>query len=179
MAACNEMRTVVITVLNGAHDVHVSVSSCKRFARVVHRHVPRSSCSFGARPGKVISVQTIRLLTQGQVVKSFEVTNTLADVLLCSLAYNVGDKMAIWAGAQCCPPQFLHELFRTIEPFLVDDKILDELLRRKLSDAFSQNPVKTLPRPIVKEQSKRRNRVREDAKEHKAIDASLGQAYQG
>ncbi|KAJ3485538.1 hypothetical protein NLG97_g6795 [Lecanicillium saksenae] len=88
-------------------------------------------------------------LGRDQVVKSFEVTNTLADVLLCSLAYNTSDRVGVWASFGICPPQFLHGLFQTIEPFLADDRTLDEMLRRKIGDAFSQHPARTLPKCIT------------------------------
>lgn len=75
-------------------------------------------------------------------------TNTLADVLLCSLnCIDRGDTV-LCGGNNSQVLQSLHVLFEATSPFLVDDKDLDEMLRRKLGQVFTTSSFGTIPRAI-------------------------------
>ncbi|KAJ2977056.1 hypothetical protein NQ176_g4590 [Zarea fungicola] len=88
-------------------------------------------------------------LGRDQVVKSFEVTNTLADVLLCSLnCIDRGDTV-LSGGNNSQALQFLHVLVDATSPFLVADKDLDEMLRRKLNQVVTASSFGTIPRTIL------------------------------
>ena len=71
-------------------------------------------------------------------MKSFEITNTLADVVLCCTTVAQADLPR--TSAQCRPSDFLHALFQAISPFLKEEKVLDGMLRQKVGQALSGSP---------------------------------------
>lgn len=76
-------------------------------------------------------------------------TNTLADVLLCSLnCIDRGDTV-LSGGNNSQALQFLHVLVDATSPFLVADKDLDEMLRRKLNQVVTASSFGTIPRTIL------------------------------
>lgn len=151
LATGHEIWTAILSYSCRVDDVSLSVSHCQGPASVVYNHVQRSSLAARERSGtSELSVKVDHGATtdDSQIVKSFEVTNTLADVLLCCISYKTGAEMAIWAGAGSNPPDCLHALFQKISPFLSEDAKLEDMLRQKIGQAFGQSPTRVLPRPV-------------------------------
>lgn len=110
-------------------------------------------------------------LGRDQLFKFFEITNTLADVVLCHPAgfispdsdsplsqivmLDPGRTSRSWPGSRgCCrygPTDFLHGLFQTMSPFLDVDKRINTLLREKVAQALLRAPSRVLPRGIGEE----------------------------
>ncbi|EHK44897.1 hypothetical protein TRIATDRAFT_38560 [Trichoderma atroviride IMI 206040] len=87
------------------------------------------------------STEQLTSLGRDQLIKSFEVTNTLADVILCTTsAYNQSWK--------CGPADFLHALYQIISPFLTYDRRLYDMIRLKAADALLQAPSRIIPRSV-------------------------------
>lgn len=104
-----------------------------------------------------------------QLVKSFEITNTLADVVLCSVAFAGAEPSHLEAriGGQCRPSDFLHDLFQTISPFLKDDKILDGVLREKVGQALWQRSCRVAHALGIHQQDE--NQAASEAAQHHSI----------
>lgn len=94
-------------------------------------------------------------------VKLFELTNTLADVILCAAATSIPMDPKLSSDArsasprrrigpshtglrrECCrygPPDYLYGLFQVMSPFLDHDAGLKEILRQKAADVLLQAP---------------------------------------
>ncbi|KAL1970007.1 hypothetical protein VTN77DRAFT_6412 [Rasamsonia byssochlamydoides] len=73
-------------------------------------------------------------LGRDQLLKCFEVANTLADTLLCNAA--LSERSALSFG----PHEFLHGLYQKLRPFLSQDHMLDSILRGKTAEALSSAP---------------------------------------
>lgn len=98
------------------------------------------------------------------MVKFFEITNTLADVILCTSAvftsispqHHPNDRLSYTSRKahqkreRCLygPADFLHGLFQTISPFLEGEKALNDVLRQKAAEAFLRAPNRTLPNSL-------------------------------
>ncbi|KAL6863573.1 hypothetical protein J3F83DRAFT_744853 [Trichoderma novae-zelandiae] len=99
-------------------------------------------------------------LGRDQLIKSFEITNTLADVILCTTsAYSsphVQDSytsrrssyFATREYLECGPADFLHAMYQTISPFLTYDKRLYDMIRLKAADALLRSPSRIIPRGV-------------------------------
>lgn len=95
------------------------------------------------------------------MIKSFEITNTLADVILCTTStYNHPSLPDIRNSRRepyfathreswkCGPADFLHALYQIISPFLTYDKRLYDMIRLKAADALLQAPSRIIPRSV-------------------------------
>ncbi|KAL7806386.1 hypothetical protein V8C44DRAFT_339064 [Trichoderma aethiopicum] len=99
-------------------------------------------------------------LGRDQLIKSFEITNTLADVILCTTsAYNsphIQDSYSSRRNSyfatreylECGPADFLHAMYQTISPFLAYDKRLYDMIRLKAADALLRSPSRIIPRGV-------------------------------
>ncbi|ETR98017.1 hypothetical protein M419DRAFT_133808 [Trichoderma reesei RUT C-30] len=99
-------------------------------------------------------------LGRDQLIKSFEITNTLADVILCTTnaydsphihdSYNSrrGSYFATREYLECGPADFLHAMYQTISPFLTYDKRLYDMIRLKAADALLRSPSRIIPRGV-------------------------------
>ncbi|KAL7936474.1 hypothetical protein V8C35DRAFT_295585 [Trichoderma chlorosporum] len=107
------------------------------------------------------SKQHLVSLGRDQLIKSFEITNTLADVILCTTsAYNsphiqdsYNSRRKSYFGTQreywkCGPVDFLHAMYQTISPFLTYDKRLYDMIRLKAADALLRSPSRIIPRGV-------------------------------
>ncbi|UKZ61809.1 uncharacterized protein TrAtP1_003067 [Trichoderma atroviride] len=107
------------------------------------------------------STEQLTSLGRDQLIKSFEVTNTLADVILCTTsAYNRsllpsthnsrrGSNYATHRESwKCGPADFLHALYQIISPFLTYDRRLYDMIRLKAADALLQAPSRIIPRSV-------------------------------
>ncbi|EHK27024.1 uncharacterized protein TRIVIDRAFT_134723, partial [Trichoderma virens Gv29-8] len=92
-------------------------------------------------------------LGRDQLIKSFEITNTLADVILCTTSayssplvqdsYNSRRKSYFGLQRESWkygPADFLHAMYQTISPFLTYDKRLYDMIRLKAADALLRSP---------------------------------------
>ncbi|KAJ5267163.1 hypothetical protein N7478_009971 [Penicillium angulare] len=80
-------------------------------------------------------------LGRDQLLKCFEVANSLADtVLLISVKSQPGFEL----GSQ----DFLHALYQKMLPFLEQDNVLKTILRNKTAEALITAPARLLPREI-------------------------------
>ncbi|KAL7923775.1 hypothetical protein ACQKWADRAFT_289272 [Trichoderma austrokoningii] len=107
------------------------------------------------------SREQLTSLGRDQLVKSFEITNTLADVILCTTSTynhpslpdthnsrresNVVTHRESWKYG---PVDFLHALYQTISPFLTYDTRLHDMIRLKAADALLQAPSRIIPRSV-------------------------------
>ncbi|CZR69006.1 related to C6 transcription factor [Phialocephala subalpina] len=90
------------------------------------------------------SLMRIRLFSTGdliplgrdQLVKLFEVANTLADVLLCNT------QLAKHSSGQLGPQDFLHGLYQFISPMLELDGACDSMLRQKTAEVLVRTPTR-------------------------------------
>ncbi|KAL7948759.1 hypothetical protein V8C42DRAFT_341804 [Trichoderma barbatum] len=100
-------------------------------------------------------------LGRDQLIKSFEITNTLADVILCTTSaynspqvqdsYNSRRKSYFGTQRECWrygPADFLHAMYQTISPFLTYDKRLYDMIRLKAADALLRSPSRIIPRGV-------------------------------
>ncbi|PTB38753.1 hypothetical protein M441DRAFT_172628 [Trichoderma asperellum CBS 433.97] len=100
-------------------------------------------------------------LGRDQLIKSFEITNTLADVILCITStsnhtslpdtHNSRCKSFITIHREswkCGPVDFLHALYQMISPFLTYDKRLYDMIRLKAADALLQASSRIVPRSV-------------------------------
>ncbi|KAK1246542.1 hypothetical protein MKX08_000344 [Trichoderma sp. CBMAI-0020] len=107
------------------------------------------------------STEQLTSLGRDQLIKSFEVTNTLADVILCTTStYNRsllpsthnsprGSNSATHRESwKCGPADFLHALYQIISPFLTYDRRLYDMIRLKAADALLQAPSRIIPRSV-------------------------------
>ena len=95
-----------------------------------------------------------------QLIKSFEITNTLADVILCTTsAYNSPHIQDSYNSRRSSyftsreylefgPADFLHAMYQTISPFLAYDKRLYDMIRLKAADALLRSPSRIIPRGV-------------------------------
>ncbi|KAL6803168.1 hypothetical protein GGI42DRAFT_21300 [Trichoderma sp. SZMC 28013] len=101
-------------------------------------------------------------LGRDQLIKSFEITNTLADVILCTTSaystplvqdsYNSRRKSYFGVQRECWkygPADFLHAMYQTISPFLTYDKRLNDMIRLKAADALLRSPSRIIPRGVA------------------------------
>lgn len=101
-----------------------------------------------------ISKNDLLPLGRDQLVKFFEVTNSLADVILCAPAASISawsHRSSHSLSRECCrygPADFLHGLFQTISPFLKDDKRLNDMLSQKAAEALLRAPSRIIPESI-------------------------------
>ncbi|KAJ5634557.1 hypothetical protein N7528_002399 [Penicillium herquei] len=80
-------------------------------------------------------------LGRDQLLKCFEVANSLADtVLLTSAGSHPGFELA--------PQDFLHALYQKLLPFLEQDSILKSILRNKTAEVLVSAPARLLTRKI-------------------------------
>lgn len=107
------------------------------------------------------STEQLTSLGRDQLIKSFEVTNTLADVILCTTStYNhssprdtrnsrrESNLAAHRESWKCGPADFLHALYQIISPFLTYDRRLYDMIRLKAADALLQAPSRIIPRSV-------------------------------
>lgn len=99
-------------------------------------------------------------LIHAQLIKSFEITNTLADVILCTTStYNHAlpdtrnprrESFLVMPREswKCGPADFLHALYQIISPFLTYDKRLYDMIRLKAADALLQSPSRIIPKSV-------------------------------
>ncbi|RFU82052.1 c6 transcription factor [Trichoderma arundinaceum] len=100
-------------------------------------------------------------LGRDQLIKSFEITNTLADVILCTTGAlnsphapesNNSRRTSYFATHRecwkCGPADFLHAMYQTISPFLAYDKRLNDMIRLKAADALLCIPSRIIPRGV-------------------------------
>lgn len=101
-------------------------------------------------------------LIRTKLMKVFEITNTLADVILCVPAASIPPREQLGHrfdqhshyrphSRECCrygPADFLHGLFQTISPFLKDARRLDVILRQKAAEALLRAPSRVLSKSI-------------------------------
>ncbi|KAK5996902.1 putative sucrose utilization SUC1-like protein [Cladobotryum mycophilum] len=107
-------------------------------------------------------------LGRDQLIKSFEIANTLADVVLCinntfktpsfqTSTYTRGispprSRSIRSAESRECwrygPADYLHGLYQRIAPFLTYDKQRDEMLRVKAGEALLLTPCRIVPRGL-------------------------------
>ncbi|KAH8704973.1 hypothetical protein BGW36DRAFT_286595 [Talaromyces proteolyticus] len=73
-------------------------------------------------------------LGRDQLLKCFEIANTLADSLLCNSV------PAETTTLRCGPYEFLHALYQKIHPFIYLDTTLDTILREKTAQALLRAP---------------------------------------
>ncbi|QKX58696.1 uncharacterized protein TRUGW13939_05823 [Talaromyces rugulosus] len=69
-------------------------------------------------------------LGRDQLLKCYEIANTLADTLLCNSILTDSTTL------QCGPYDFLHALYQKLHPFLYLDHTLDSILREKTAQAL-------------------------------------------
>ncbi|KAJ5168829.1 uncharacterized protein N7482_004423 [Penicillium canariense] len=90
-------------------------------------------------------LQSLRLFTEedllplgrDQLLKCFEVANSLADTILLSLpSYQTHFELG--------PPDFLHALYQKLLPFLAQDPMLDSILRSKTAEILIMAPARLL-----------------------------------
>ncbi|KAJ5835592.1 hypothetical protein N7447_001618 [Penicillium robsamsonii] len=72
-----------------------------------------------------------------QLLKCFEVANSLADTVLLS-PHQIGSRLELG------PPDFLHALYQKIVPFLEQDTMLKSILRAKTAEALVAAPARLL-----------------------------------
>ncbi|KAJ9273351.1 hypothetical protein DTO212C5_425 [Paecilomyces variotii] len=73
-------------------------------------------------------------LGRDQLLKCFEVANSLADTLLCNPAVSADSRFRLG------PLEFLHGLYQKLSPFLEQDPILNSILRQKTAEALLRAP---------------------------------------
>ncbi|KAJ5125916.1 hypothetical protein N7526_008093 [Penicillium atrosanguineum] len=80
-------------------------------------------------------------LGRDQLLKCFEVANSLADtVLLTSLSSPPGFELG--------PQDFLHALYQKLAPFLEQDDVLNSILRTKTAEVLVMTPARLLTRQL-------------------------------
>lgn len=72
------------------------------------------------------------------MLKCFEVTNSLADIIL------LAGSSAVHSTLQWRPQDFLHALYQKLLPFLEQDPMLKALLRAKTAEALVKAPARLL-----------------------------------
>ncbi|OJK02340.1 hypothetical protein ASPACDRAFT_41165 [Aspergillus aculeatus ATCC 16872] len=77
-------------------------------------------------------------LGRDQLLKCFEVTNSLADTIL------LPGSSAVHSTLQWRPQDFLHALYQKLLPFLEQDPMLKALLRAKTAEALVKAPARLL-----------------------------------
>ncbi|PYI18421.1 hypothetical protein BO86DRAFT_406356 [Aspergillus japonicus CBS 114.51] len=77
-------------------------------------------------------------LGRDQLLKCFEVTNSLADTILLT------GSSAVHSTLQWRPQDFLHALYQKLLPFLKQDPMLEALLRAKTAEALVKAPARLL-----------------------------------
>ncbi|KAL1882581.1 hypothetical protein Plec18167_002998 [Paecilomyces lecythidis] len=73
-------------------------------------------------------------LGRDQLLKCFEVANSLADTLLCNPTVSADSCFRLG------PQEFLHGLYQKLAPFLEQDPILNSILRQKTAEALLRAP---------------------------------------
>ncbi|KUJ09907.1 uncharacterized protein LY89DRAFT_597187 [Mollisia scopiformis] len=97
---------------------------------------PAQVCQEVLRRIRLFSTQDLVPLGRDQLVKLFEVANTLADTLLCN------PQIAKRSSGQLGPPDFLHGLYDFISPMLELDGVFDSMLRQKTAEVLVRAPTK-------------------------------------
>ncbi|RAH39793.1 putative C6 transcription factor [Aspergillus brunneoviolaceus CBS 621.78] len=77
-------------------------------------------------------------LGRDQLLKCFEVTNSLADIIL------LAGSSAVHSTLQWRPQDFLHALYQKLLPYLEQDPMLKALLRAKTAEALVKAPARLL-----------------------------------
>ena len=72
-----------------------------------------------------------------QLLKCFEVANSLADTVLLS-SHTISSRLELG------PQDFLHALYQKIDPFLEQDTLLKSILRAKTAEALVAAPARLL-----------------------------------
>ena len=72
-----------------------------------------------------------------QLLKCFEVVNSLADTVLLS-SHTISSRLELG------PQDFLHALYQKIDPFLEQDTLLKSILRAKTAEALVAAPARLL-----------------------------------
>lgn len=82
------------------------------------------------------STDNLMPLGRDQLVKLFEVTNSLADVILCN------PKLSERENRRLGPVDYLHGLYQTVSPLLELDPCFNSVLREKTAEALIRAPTR-------------------------------------
>lgn len=85
---------------------------------------------------QLFSTKDLMPLGRDQLVKLFEVANTLADTLLCSTQFLKR------SSSQLGPPDILHGIYQYISPMLELDGVCDSMLRQKTAEVLVRAPTR-------------------------------------
>ncbi|KAE8440638.1 hypothetical protein EG329_007004 [Mollisiaceae sp. DMI_Dod_QoI] len=97
---------------------------------------PAQVCQEVLRRIKLFSTEDLIPLGRDQLVKLFEIANTLADTILCN------PQLAKRSTGELGPPDYLHGLYQFISPMLELDGVFDSMLRQKTAEILLRAPTR-------------------------------------